>query len=293
MSSPTVFIGVGALKAGTTWVHHFLTDHPDCRPCLIKELRYFTKFEGDTPEMIARRVARVRELVQKYRDAGMTESNGYTIAQYEQLVEDWVALFQSDQLDTDAYLELVTRHAADAKLVGEITPAYAGLSAQMFAKMHGIAPVTKILFIMRDPVARLESQIRMRAVKSGAAQSDRVASAADTAERYLNGEWRMGAKRADYAATIRRLRQAVPEQDLHLCFLEDLPNGGTEAMCRFLGIKEIAGPASKKVNEGAVIAMPRDFHRRAANRLREQYEQVADMVGYIPQAWQQTLEDAA
>lgn len=293
MSDPTVFIGVGALKAGTTWVHHFLTDHPDCRPCLIKELRYFNKFEGDDPEMLARRIARVRKMVQGYRDAGVTEGGGYTIDEYEQLVEDWAALFDNDVLDPAAYRELVMRHRADAKLVGEITPAYAELSTQMYGAMHAVAPSTKMFYIMRDPVSRLASQIRMRAAKQGTTDAEREASAAQTATRYLDGDWQIGNKRSDYAATITRLRDAVPAEDLHFTYLEDLPNGGARDLCRFLGIAEMDGAPAKKVNEGAVIAMPADFASRAAEMLRPQYEQVADVMGHMPDAWHTSLEAAA
>lgn len=36
-----IFFCVGAAKAGTSWLHRQLSDHPECHFCAIKELHYF------------------------------------------------------------------------------------------------------------------------------------------------------------------------------------------------------------------------------------------------------------
>ena len=40
-----LFFGVGAAKAGTTWLHRQLSEHPECHFRTIKELHYFSAIE--------------------------------------------------------------------------------------------------------------------------------------------------------------------------------------------------------------------------------------------------------
>ena len=41
MSDPVLLFGIGATKAGTSWLHRYLAGHPDCALRSIKELHFF------------------------------------------------------------------------------------------------------------------------------------------------------------------------------------------------------------------------------------------------------------
>ena len=41
MSEATLMFGVGATKAGTSWLYRYLADHPECHLRSIKELHFF------------------------------------------------------------------------------------------------------------------------------------------------------------------------------------------------------------------------------------------------------------
>ena len=58
VTEASVMICVGSAKSGTSWLHRYLSDHPDCHFRAIKELHYFGGFEGDA---LARNRARIVE----------------------------------------------------------------------------------------------------------------------------------------------------------------------------------------------------------------------------------------
>ncbi len=107
MSLPN-FLGIGAPRAGTTWLHELLASHPQVYvPSRRKEVRFFDD----------------------YYSRGL----------------DWYAGF----FPRDA---LAARYLA----IGEITPHYL-YPAECPERIAGLPSVTRLLLILRDPVARAYS----------------------------------------------------------------------------------------------------------------------------------------
>ena len=45
MTNATLLFGIGAAKAGTTWLYRYLAAHPEVRLPAVKELHYFDTCE--------------------------------------------------------------------------------------------------------------------------------------------------------------------------------------------------------------------------------------------------------
>jgi len=131
------FLCVGAQKAGTSWLFHQLTLHPDFWMPPVKEVHYFDS------------MSRVkRQNPPRCKD----EHDQWFLARLGELS----AL---PYLDLVNYSELFS--AKRARLSGDITPAYSTLNDELIGRIIGHFPNLKVIFLARDPVDRAWSQLSM------------------------------------------------------------------------------------------------------------------------------------
>lgn len=109
------FLGIGAQKAGTTWIYHWLSRHPDLAFPLGKEVHFWNR-------------------------PSLRDLSWY-----------WEHMRQSPQR--------VALHRQAR--CGEITPAYALLTATRIRLIHSLFPKLRLFFIIRHPVERAWSAALM------------------------------------------------------------------------------------------------------------------------------------
>lgn len=273
MTGATLMYGIGATKAGTSWLYRYLAAHPDCAMPTPKELHFFDTLEFGPrklqQKMLARRIAEGDE------------------DQKAQLTR-WLGILESG--DAAAYLDYLTANAGEAKLVGDITPAYALLPEQRLTAMAALAPVTRFVYILRDPVERLWSNIRMAAGRKAKGEAQRERIAHRLAERVLAGEDHEVMKRSDYAGALKRLDRALDVKTLFVGFYETLFSAETMArLCDFLGISFRDGDYSKRIHGGQRLPMGEALSDRFARLLAPQYAAVEARFGSLPEAWQNNM----
>lgn len=143
------FICIGAQKAGTTWLHHQMTKHPQIWLPPVKELHVFDR--DDTKRYIHyifQRSARgsfVRHLVLR------------TLASRDAL---WLMKYVfSDRKSVSFYPSLF--NPKSQQICGEATPAYGRLGLERVKRIAAQMPDCKIIYLIRNPVERAWSQINM------------------------------------------------------------------------------------------------------------------------------------
>jgi hypothetical protein len=124
------FLGIGAVKGGTTAVHQFLLAHPQVFLPALKELRFFSH-EG---------------LQIEYREPG-----GKRIPREIKSWEGYKAVF---------------RHAGKYAVRGEISPQYMMLAENAAANIFRHLPDVKLFAVLRNPVDRAYSNY-LQAVRLG------------------------------------------------------------------------------------------------------------------------------
>ena len=151
------FICVGAPKAGTRWLYDQLQYHPDFWMPPIKEFRYldhpypkmknavqFVQLAARSPDRVRRRLAKrgAREWTSQdlefLREASALDGERMDILRYNSLFR-----FKGELLS------------------GDISPGYSGLDDEVVKQVAEHIPQTKIVFLVRDPVARVWSGISM------------------------------------------------------------------------------------------------------------------------------------
>lgn len=133
------FICIGGQKAGTSWLYHQLTTHPDFWMPPVKELYYF-----DSLSRIKRR------LPPRFKDA-----------------RDLLFMERLDQLSARPCLDLEEYgklfEFKGALLSGDISPSYSMLKDDLVEEVITHFPNLKVIFLARDPVERVWSQLSMEA----------------------------------------------------------------------------------------------------------------------------------
>ncbi|NEX17220.1 MAG: sulfotransferase [Halochromatium sp.] len=150
------FLGIGAQKAGTTWLYEQMRLHPEVAFPLGKEAHFWT--------------------------------NPHSVT------------------DQARYLEAFDLCSVKA---GEITPAYALLDTDPIRRIHEIAPELRIVYILRDPIARAWSSALM-------ALSRAEMSIDEASDQWFIDHFHSKGSRArgDYQTTLARWRAEFPPDAL-------------------------------------------------------------------------------
>lgn len=266
-----LLLGIGAQKAGTSWVYQYLRRHPDCRPGPMKELHYFDSIAGS------------RRLGDRLRAQRMLAAGGQDRAQALQRLQ---AICEQPDADHQSYVDLLTGDLAPGQVAMDITPAYATLDDGLFHQMAGLGE-TRFLFLMREPVSRLWSAVRMRVSKLVSEPAPFQDACRDELDRMLDRPRDSDFLRSDYAATLGILDRCVPARRRLVMFYETLfGQSAADRICAFLGIAPQPVPARLWPNRGLAAEMRADQAARLTERLRPQYQAVCAAFGAaVPPQW--------
>ncbi|RVT83946.1 sulfotransferase [Rhodobacteraceae bacterium CCMM004] len=284
MTAARLVLGVGATKAGSSWLHRFLSDHPECHFRGIKEVHYFDAVAFDAYDAQIKQLAQTsgRLLARLAEQPGKHENLNRQLADAAELE----ALFAQKRPDDAGYLAYLDRGRGDRPVIGDITPAYCLLPEPRMRAMAAIVPDVRVIYVLRDPVARLWSHVRMMAGRRAEAPDEVPDRAHRILRRTLNGKERQIAIRSDYAGALRRLRAAVPADKLLVLFYEEMfTEDGAARICHHLGIARRSAPVDEKVHEGPRVAAREDEQDAMRAWLAPQYDAVRRDLGRLPDAW--------
>ncbi|MBY5935554.1 sulfotransferase [Tateyamaria omphalii] len=283
----TMVFCIGAQKAGTTWLYEALRASPQVHFCRNKELHYFDVMAGRADLAIANRVKMAAALANKLT-AKTGPGNAKVLKQLRE-VTDLLTIYTGEPGDHDPYLRYLLRGYRAQPVVCDITPAYAILDAPHFADMASIG-TAKFLFLLRDPVDRMWSQIRMaEAVEHpDVPKGDAFDAACAARAKMLIEAGRLPRiERADYERTIRALEKVIPRDRIKYVFYEDLFAPETlDDICGFLDIDAIQADGARRSNPGRDAAIPDDIRHGFERAFARQYKFVRKRFGdRVPTAW--------
>lgn len=165
------FLGIGAQKAGTTWLYYQLARHPQISFPRGKELHYWDK--TSIPD-----------------------------------ATEWISLLNPTEIIQSDFKYVKT---------GEITPAYAILSANIIRKIFDCCPQIKIFMSLRNPLERAWSSALMELERV----EKRISETTD--EWFLDNFYSADSRaRGQYVSCINRWYSIFPSEQLLIIFLEDI-----------------------------------------------------------------------
>lgn len=155
------FLCIGAQKAGTTWLHHMLKQHPDIWLPPVKEIHFFDR-SIDNKKSFSENFNRYKRAIQKHKKAKPEVENDEYVYELNYLT----SLASDDFLKDSWYSRIFDHRTAVERISGEITPAYLDMEKPRVEKAAKMLRDAKFIAIIRDPLARAVSQIRMTAERS-------------------------------------------------------------------------------------------------------------------------------
>lgn len=290
---PTVLICVGATKAGTSWLYDHLRAHPDCHLRSIKELHYFDmqhhrNFDRYTTGLTRRAEALTAERAAAAAAAPARARLDRRLAD----VADWRAVVDLRRDDLQAYRSYLLGGHAGQRLVADLTPGYAPLPEDRFRQMADVAADMRFVYLLRDPVSRLWSQMRMTARRQVADIADYPRRALMLMRQALRDIAGGKTDREDYAGTITRMQAAIAPHQQLVMFQDDmLTPAGLARLWSFLGIGAGQADFGRRVLEGVSLPLPPRLQAKALAVLRPQYDFVARLFPALPESWRQTLNE--
>jgi hypothetical protein len=262
------FLVIGAQRAGTTWLHRVLSQHPALWLPPVKELHYFDKLD------IERTILDPKER----RRVGLKRLAS---------LDPWLINYWFRKRDDEWYASLFRGAQTRGRIAGEITPAYATLDETILWRIRRMNDTIKLIFVMRDPVERAWSAVN-NAAKKG--------TDASTVEKSIERarEWGTMARSA-YADTIKRIEAVFPAHQIHYCFFDDLrdrPKALTADVLSFLGVEQMPLQLPPAVNVAAGSkSIPLEFSRTMARDYLSMVQQLCRRFQGPPHKWRARYEN--
>jgi len=298
LQNRTLLYCVGAQKAGTSWLHSYFGKHPEIHVPACKELHYFDNLMG--PEKGNVHKQRQTQLTRK-RPAGFLGTSKtkmkFPSREYSQALID---MHECEQGDHSSYKKVLCDGMDDQNVVADITPSYSVLGAPELEVMLNVSPNTRFLYILRDPIERMWSSLRMIFVARKKAHSKFPndfpdPSLYEMAHKLVHkGAHKRIVRRSDYARYLTALVDVVPQERRHIVFYEELFSQDVlDQISGFLGVSPLTADLKTRVREGDDFSLPDDIRHELRNLLRPQYQYVSDMFGdRVPKTWDMKALDS-
>ena len=273
LTGKTLFVGVGAQKAGTSWLYSYLNRHPQVSMSRIKELHYFdAKYRPDISGMYDKKFRQSYSefLLRPDWDSGAVRQNLVRA----QAILDRLAMGAGEITYLDYF---ASRVKPQHSVFGEITPSYSILDEVGMRAIRDAQDDVRVIFLMRDPVDRLWSALR----HSGVRTDDPRETISDQIQRPHHR------LRSDYAAAVTTLDKVFPKDRVLHMFYEGLfTDESIGVICGFLGIDPEPADFSQRVNVGRASAMPDVFVELAEKELVATYRFCRQRFGdAVPGSW--------
>lgn len=260
------FFCVAAQKTGTSWLYDQARSHPGVWMPPIKELRFFNSDSSKLKERAEARLARRGGRALDDRDREFLRR---------------AATFQGvlDTADLTQYTRLF--EPAGDLVTGDVSPANHRLGATAIAQLSRGLPDCKFLLLLRDPVARLWSQVNMQ-VRGGKASAEALTDPAQFEDLVKHP---MFVEHSFQSQAIHRWREIVGEQRFRVFVMDDLvsdPPNYRRAIFSYIGLRAddctIPADYNKKANDQK-LPLPAVFYGFLNDYFAEEYDALDRLIG--------------
>lgn len=232
---PNFFI-VGAAKAGTTSLYHYLKSHPQVFFSPIKEPNYFASD------------IRVEDFCTTYRMNTFLDVDTYF---RDQPLKEIQLSFVKDH---NQYLSLFDE-SSNEKIVGECSTSYL-YSSEAANQIKRYNPEARIVIVLRNPVERTFSHYQMALRYGHTNLNFRKAIDKDLKQKKKGwGISELFIELSMYEEQIKRYLELFPADQLKILYFDDLkerPVDLLDELTTFLGINPIENLSGEKYNVGSI-----------------------------------------
>ena len=263
----TFLLGTGCQKGGTTWLFRYLKTSPQYVRGYMKEYHVFDALDLETEQLTRNRIMRkAAEAVAAVREGGKVNA----------MALHRMSMYGNPQYYYDYFAGILATRP-EGRVTADMTPDYGMLPASRFQEIRaafnerGVRTVS--VFLMRDPVQRIWSHLRMQAQRFPTMFTQPLPDV--LLERHADDNY---ALRTRYDRTIAALDEAFDRDQLYLGFYEQLfTEPSVREICTLLGIDYVDPDFDVRRNASAAPPeeLPDDTVRAVASHFAEVYDVVA------------------
>jgi len=260
---------IGAQKAGTSWLHEVLSEHPKVWTPPFKELHFF-----DHKFIPANRKWTQGHVRKGIRNAKF--SHTMTCDTPDQEYIDYLESILSRPMFNGNWYKNVFSFAPKNTSLLDVTPEYSCVPEEGVEFIDRFLPRCKFIYILRDPSDRAVSQLKMnimRKTNTPRTDSEWLDFASDNVIK----------ERGDYASYVPRWMAKIPKSRLLF-----IPFGQIRSEPEAL-LKKIESfcclshhtyrRLNKKVFKGPNVAVPKSVHEKFVRELADQNSFIIDTFG--------------
>ncbi|AUH33827.1 sulfotransferase family protein [Paracoccus tegillarcae] len=150
---PTI-LGIGAQKAGTTWLSQMLSQHPKVWTPPFKEVQLFShRFVEEHRQWLPWHFRRARQNIEKrWAARGEPMPQGLT---------DYLDDITAEPMFTDDWYKRIFAPAPRGNETLDISPEYSTIPDEGVDFVRDFLPRTRFIYLIRQPVDRVISQMKM------------------------------------------------------------------------------------------------------------------------------------
>jgi len=253
------FICIGAQKSGTTWLYSVLKEHSEIYLPPIKEVNFFYEVYVGANDNLKKRFLGNHWMNLRWRRILKTKLLNINLAQEER---EWYLkyLFTKPNFEKNGFLFYQSLFEnKEMKTSGDLTPNYSVLPLRIIKQIKNNLPDVKILLILRDPIQRDWSALKMDLAE----RKNRLLSdiKENEIEKYLSNT----NERSKYTKIINNWG-SVYKDNLKIFFYDELklnPHDFFKKICDFLEISYIGDikTLEKKIFTGIKKQIPENHLR--------------------------------
>jgi hypothetical protein len=276
-----LFLGAGAMKAGTTWIYDVLHRHPDIHFSQEKEIHYFYA-RHLRPDMLSDRARMQRAKGYLHFDPDLSRRE---VLRRRVL---WTAAWLDGPVD-DAWFNALFRFRGSARWMAEFSNMTARLPAEAWRDIAARTRRLRVLYTLREPLDRTWSHVRFHLKMQGQDHLLEEWSLDDLIAHIHAGDY---LDHSDYVAAIDRMRAGLPEDALRVDFYDRIardPRGYIADIEAFLGVDPHPVPddiIDRVVNPSPARPMPEGLAEALAPMVRAQVDGLRARGITPPETWQ-------
>lgn len=299
-SSGPDFLGIGASRSGTTWLHSMLSKHPDIWLPPLKEVHYFDSIDPTIDSPFKSHVDRAAFRYKWKLINRMKHYIGYCLKDFigeagNKAKPDlrWDYAFFKPGGSLEWYTELFNRPGKPGLIKGEITPAYVMLGSDTIKIIKEQLKVRKIILMLRNPIYATWSSIEKR-VRDGQMQ----AGSTDVEDLLRRARSPRLFRQYSHADNLDRWLSYYNKSDIFIGFFEDLQQDPLSMLSRvfsYLEVEDISSQLSQDVTNrinrsgGYIEVMPDAVKQELALIHHDQVDRLRKYVGSYSESWYEEI----
>ncbi len=252
-----LFLSVGAMKAGTTWLYEQLKDHPEIYFTPEKEIHYFANAVGIEKQLTQRnRILKLKPVLEKY-----AKGNPKYISKNMDEIYWYTNYAQPKEISNKWYESLFSLNS-DRKYCADFSNLYCQMDSKGWDNVRKVSKNVKVIYTLRDPLKRLWSHYKFH-MKWVNREDEAIDVGFEHFKELLDKHFFW--INAEYLHNYKLLKENLNNNELLILYFEDFreePVNMLFKVQRFLGIEEIE-PAQntldKKVNKTKDFDMPDEW----------------------------------